>query len=340
MFVVCLLDQKLTIQNKRRKSTETFGETRTPPLQLNGYTATEITEHGNARQVEYLNRELNKYKECLASMRPKQKHASSVGSTPLKECERKCRVVNMCEEEVEVESFATSTLQRESGVPLDFRSVSGSLGKIDPNDVGIYDEPLSSAVNASMTSKPSSRELAGPVPRSELKFSIQESLSVSRHANDGDSTVTEIMNKEILTPNQAFDGELSLNHHMSIYIRRLDLAESNEIDSDLASNGASEKASIINALFDKQRRESRSLMQKYFMIWVHFNTIAKLTKQNPDQTRLRKMEIFLQNITLERKKTLQKLKAINKVESTRYSPAKPKFTTDSPELLARKFNNK
>lgn len=246
----------------------------------------------------------------------------------------------MREEEEEVESSTTSILPRENGIRFDFGPMSDSPERIDSNHHEVYDESLDSAANASMTSKLPSRENVGPFATPKLKLSIQESLSVSRHSNDGDSTVTEIMSKETLSPNHAFDGELSLDHHMSIFIRRLDLTESNENDCDLPSNGASEKASIINALFDKQRRESKSLVQKYFIRWVHFNTIAKLTKRNPDQTRLRKMEIFLQNITMERKKTLQKLKAINKVESSRYSPAKPKFTTDSPELLARKFNNK
>lgn len=273
------------------------------------------------RQVQYLDRELSKYRECLESMRPKQNHDSEYSElTPQKEWERKCGMVNVYEED-----------------------------RIEPSASESEDEPLDLTQSALLSPKQialPSRENADMVARPTLKFSVQESLSVSRFDNDGNSDVTEIMNKEIHTPNQAmeFDGTLSLDHHMSITIRRLDLNdESNESfqsDCDVRNDGVSEGATIINALFDKKQRVNRILLQKYFMRWMHFTTIEKLTKRNPDQSRLRKMEIFLQNITIERKKTIEKLKAINKGETTRFTQVKPKFTTDSPELLARKFNNK
>lgn len=306
-------------------------------MHLNGYTATEVIERDNLRQVEYLNRELSKYRDRLESMRPKQKNTSSNESTPQSNNSRMCPMENVCGEVVE--SFA----QIRNVIPSEFMARRESCSECEFDEIEGDCDPLDATRNASMAMTTPSTENAEMNDRPTLKFSIQESLSVSRHDNDGEGTVTEIMNKQILTPNHAFDGALSLDHHMSIFIRRLDLCESNEApqnDGETQNNGISEKTSIINALFDRKQRENRSLLQKYFMRWVHFNTIEKLTKRNPDQTRLRKMEIFLQNITLERKKTLQKLKAINRVESTHYTPAKPKFTTDSPELLARKFNNK
>lgn len=322
-------------QIKRRKCTETIEKSHSPPLQLNGFTATEINERENLRQVDYLNRELSKYKERLESMRPKQGHVSTTESTPQKINERKCRVLNVCEDDVD--AFEMANLPVENGNSSEFVSLRNSKSDFDSNS-----EPPDSTMNASVVSSPPTENADSDI-RPMLKFSIQKSVTVSRHDIDGDSTVTEVMNKEILTPNDAFDGALSLDHHMSIFIRRLDLCESNEsmrIDDGHRDDGTSETASIIKALFDKKQREHRILLQKYFMRWVHFTTIEKLTKRNPDQTRLKKMEIFLQNITLERKKTLQKLKAINGAETKNYSPLKSKFTTDSPELLARKFNNK
>lgn len=306
-------------------------------MHLNGYTATEVIERDNLRQVEYLNRELSKYRDRLESMRPKQTYTSSDESTPQSKHGRHCLMENACEEVVE--SFS----QKQHRIPSDFMAMRESCSECEFDETEGDCEPLDAARNASLAITSPTTENADMIGRPTLEFSIQERLSVSRHDNDGEGTVTEIMNEQILTPNHAFDGALSLDHHMSIFIRRLDLCESNvalQNDSETQNNGVSEKTSIINALFDRKQRENKSLLQKYFMRWVHFNTIEKLTKRNPDQTRLRKMEIFLQNITLERKKTLQKLKAINRVETTPYSPAKPKFTTDSPELLVRKFNNK
>lgn len=310
-------------------------------MHLNGYTTAEINEQAHFRQVEYLNRELSKYKECLESLRPKSKHPTSQRNG-----ERNCRVVNVFEEEIE--SVSAQNLPAGSRIASEFVPLGNSGGKFDAGDMDTYSESVDLVMSSPAVSRrptPPFKEYAeiDTITRPALKFSIQESLSVSQPNIDGVNTVTEIMSKEILAPNHAFDRTLSLDHHMSIFIRRLDLCDSNtsfhngDVHED---SGPSEKATIINALFDRKQRENRNLLQKYFMRWVHFNTIEKLTKRNPDQTRLRKMETFLQNITLERKKTLQKLKAINRVESTPYSPIKPKFTTDSPELLARKFNNK
>lgn len=328
---------KTIVQIKRRKSADTAAIPPSLPLHLNGYTK---DEHKNLRQVEYLDNELRKYRECLESMRPKQCIVSNTELMPLSNRE----AIEPCEEDY---PSATVGVPVENGIPSDMLVLTSSQDQFNDSDTDACCEPPHVVTNVtkviSRTVSPLTRELADDAVGPTMEFSIQESLSVTRRGSNGDCTVTEIMNKKTLTPSQSFDGTLSLDHHMSIFIRRLDLREPGDSFhcSDVDNgNGVSEKASIINALFDKKQRENRSLMQKYFMRWVHFNTIEKLTKRNPDQTRLRKMETFLQNITLERKKTMEKLKAINRTEANRYSVAKPKFTAESPELLARKFNNK
>lgn len=288
------------------------------PHSINGNGEAETSEENNVRHVEYLDRELTKYKKCLESMRPKEKP-------------KICRTSSVHHLEKDNSPYTRSCDER-------YDIESDSNGSDDFEET--YEQVPSKA----------------PVPHciaddrsTALNFRIQESLSVTRLSDDGGGggdTVTQIMSKKIHSSNHPFDGAISLDHCMSISIRRLDPCDSNESFhnneshcNDVDAAAQSEQQSIIKALFDRTRREDRTILQKYFMKWTHFTTIEKLTKRNPDRSRLQKMEIFLENITMERKKTLQKLKEINRTESMHQNASKSK-AMDSSELMARKFNNK
>lgn len=224
-----------------------------------------------------------------------------------------------------IESFSMLHLRRTNGIATD--DCHEFYYQLDTSDIESLDEPLPILDSGATT-------LPAPTPSAGTRtFRVQDSFSVSRSNNVGDCIVREIMSKETL--NLAFDGTLSLDHQMSIFIKRLDLCDSNETfpyDDGERNNETTEKTTTSNALFCKQQRARKSLLQKYFVNWAHFNKIEKLTRRNPDQTRLKKMKIFLQDLSSERKKTLQNLKV-----SLR-NTTKPTFSTDSYELpLTRKF---
>lgn len=144
----------------------------------------------------------------------------------------------------------------------------------------------------------------------------------------------------------SIDHKISLDQHMSILIRKLDINQENSttLNSEWHDgNGdclkSTERNIIINELFRKNPQNDFVVLQKYFLRWVHYTTIEKLMRRNPEQTRLKKMEAFLQNIRLERKRTLNKLRqnaSEKKNEPKKLFP----LQVDSPRLLARKYNNK
>lgn len=104
---------------------------------------------------------------------------------------------------------------------------------------------------------------------------------------------------------------------------------------------AVEKSAIISELFIEQT--DRAILKKYFIKWFRYNTIMKLTKQNTSQCRVKKIEAFLNNLTVERRKELERLKANalkSKQNSTNCETKTRHMNVENPELLARKYNNK
>lgn len=140
------------------------------------------------------------------------------------------------------------------------------------------------------------------------------------------------------------ESKIAVNQHMSILIKKL----SNEIvdeksTRDAYMNESTEGNAIIKQVFDKQSQDNFILLQRYFLRWVHFNTIEKLKRRNPAQTRLQKMETFLQNITLERKRALNKLRRPNNLCTKRDDNKISVLGSchmESPRLLIRTYNNK
>lgn len=143
------------------------------------------------------------------------------------------------------------------------------------------------------------------------------------------------------------ESRIAVNQHMSILIKKL----SNEIvdtKSAVSSymNESTEGNQIIKQVFDEKSHDDYILLQRYFLRWIHYNTIEKLKRRNPGQTRLQKMEAFLQNITLERKRALNRLRRPGNLCTKRddyYDQNKISTQSsymESPRLLMRTYNNK
>lgn len=145
------------------------------------------------------------------------------------------------------------------------------------------------------------------------------------------------------------ESRISLDQHMSILIRNLHLGSvvdqkgSIIVNDTFASNPlgrSTEKDNIIIGLFHSQHENDFIILQKYFLRWVHYTTIERLIRRNPEQSRLQKMQMFLQNITTERKKTLAKLRTTMNAKNNCETRKKCQHQMESPRLMMRKYNNK
>lgn len=145
------------------------------------------------------------------------------------------------------------------------------------------------------------------------------------------------------------DSRISLDQHMSIFIRNLHLGSDVDqkgsiiVNETIASNPlgrSTEKDSIINGLFQSHNGNDFIILQKYFLRWVHYTTIERLIRRNPEQSRLQKMQIFLQNITTERKKSLAKLRTTMNFKNNYETRKSCQHQMESPRIMMRKYNNK
>lgn len=133
------------------------------------------------------------------------------------------------------------------------------------------------------------------------------------------------------------ESQIAVTQQMSILIKKQS-KESMRSYIDSSADEHTEGSDIINQVFSKKPHDNFVQLQKYFLKWIHFTTLEKLKRRNPAQTRLQKMEAFLQNITFERKRALNKLRRPgNIVVLKRDDGCK---VMDSPRLLNRTFNNK
>lgn len=99
-----------------------------------------------------------------------------------------------------------------------------------------------------------------------------------------------------------------------------------------------EQNAIVLDLFTKDIQNEnmhRNTLQKYFLRWIHFTTIEKIAKENIscNQSRIQKIETFLNNIRLEKKKQIRKDSRIVDVKKKIVEP-------ENPVVLARKYHHK
>lgn len=118
--------------------------------------------------------------------------------------------------------------------------------------------------------------------------------------------------------------------------------DENGMDDEEIANA--EKNAIICELFCERNRSNFRLLQKYFLKWFHFNTMEKLSKQpssGVDQTRLKKIQKFLQTISTERKVYAHRAKTkAAQNEDKSEAAAKRRDAADDPVILARKYKSK
>lgn len=99
-----------------------------------------------------------------------------------------------------------------------------------------------------------------------------------------------------------------------------------------------EQSAIVSDLFTKDMQSDnrrRNTLQKYFLRWIHFTTIEKIAKENKscNQSRIQKIEAFLNNIRLEKKKQIR--------NDSRFVDIKKKTSEpEHPAVLARKYHHK
>lgn len=140
------------------------------------------------------------------------------------------------------------------------------------------------------------------------------------------------------------ESKVAVNQHMSILIKKL----TNEVVAEKSANNLSdseqmERNDIISEVCSNKSHENFMLLQRYFLQWIHFTTIEKLRRKNPAQSRLQKMEAFLQNITRERKRALNKIRRPGNImvskrdDDDRHARL---HMTESPRFLTRTYNNK
>lgn len=115
-------------------------------------------------------------------------------------------------------------------------------------------------------------------------------------------------------------------------------------DSDDIGMGTDEKNALLCEIFCEKNRSNFVLLQKYFLKWFHFNTIEKLSKQGANslnQTRLQKIQKFLQNITIERKMFTHKQRNKKCTTDDKIEAAtKRRDAIDDPLILSKKYNTK
>lgn len=175
-----------------------------------------------------------------------------------------------------------------------------------------------------------------------IMVNIQDTIQPNLpHQSDFERTGTDAKPTSFIR-----ESKIAVNQHMSIFIKKLSTGIVDQKSTyDSFMKESTEGEDIIRDVFNKESHDDFLLLQKYFLRWVHFNTIEKLKRRNPAQTRLQKMESFLQNITLERKRALNKLRKPGNLLAPSHSDEYRRMNlhdpcAESPRLLIRTYNNK
>lgn len=115
-----------------------------------------------------------------------------------------------------------------------------------------------------------------------------------------------------------------------------DIVDHPIVDSELQI--PPEQSAIVSDLFTKDIQSDtmrQNTLQKYFLRWIHFTSIEKISKENVscNQSRIQKIEAFLNNIRMEKKKHMRNDSRIVDVKKKNAEP-------ENPAALARKYHNK
>lgn len=316
-----------------------------------------------------LNREIERFKQNLENIRPQITELDDINSCYFNvKVEKRMldKKVKLIEPQSSIDEMISSLSETEEDIRTESELINcktspcSQSGDVQPIQISCKSTPpkiiisdsderkTANRLNPSETGSTKSNQktdvhLLQPNNRmscENLELVITPSFSFDIHETQSN------LSMESSCENTARESKISLDQHMSILIRNLHIGNDNKgaiiINENFTCKSPTvekslEKDIIIDDLFCKPNKENFILLQKYFLRWVHYTTIEKLLRRNPDQTRLQKMQMFLQNITAERKKSLAKLKLTTK-------PNEPRKTglqqIESPRLLLRKYNNK
>lgn len=257
------------------------------------------------------------------------------------------------------ELIAVRDCNPREGTPSDVSSlVNGILDGLSDTEAFESDDDSEPQMRVSIVSKPVPQPEESEAENEEqehspfsgnqlIQLQIEDCVSVRGTENE----CKEVLFDETVSPRKAFKGTLTLDHQLSIHIKHLSL-QSSSVGQSRRGDGSNcgsaeglEKSAIIEHLFEQRPDENATLLRKCFLKWVHYTTIERLTRSNVDQSRVKKMEIFLRNISLERKKALRKMKEISKAgapPATIVAKMKKEneLNEQSPGMLSKKFNNK
>lgn len=324
------------------------------PQLANGYNKPSLDEF---HQAEVIEREIEQFRcEIESQRRDVELFAEEVKSRSLlKESNVKFKLNDLTAESEEL--IAAKDCNPREGTPSDVSSlVNGILDGLSDTEAFESDDDSEPQMRVSIVSKPVPQREEDEAEHEEhssfpgdplIQLQIEDCVSVRGAENDRE----EVLFDETISPRKAFKGTFTLDHQLSIHIKHLSLHSSSDGQSRKVGGSYSgsteglEKSAIIEHLFEHRPDENATLLRKCFLKWVHYTTIERLTRNNVDQSRVKKMEIFLRNISLERKKALRKMKEISKSgapPATIVAKMKKEheLNEQSPEMLSKKFNNK
>lgn len=176
-----------------------------------------------------------------------------------------------------------------------------------------------------------------------ILVNIQDTLR-SNCPNDNDN---EHRGKRSKPTEFQCESKIEVNQQMSIFIKKLTNETERQHQNMYLGMEQVEGNQIINQMLERKLPNDQTdfiLLQKCFLQWVHFTTIEKLKRRNPAQSRLQKMEAFLQNIQLERKRALNKLRRPGNTtmlkRDSNYKTVSFLESNMEPRLQIRTFTNK
>lgn len=178
----------------------------------------------------------------------------------------------------------------------------------------------------------------------ELIITPSFTVNVQQPRGNTKSATIETDTAEVM--HDAAHGDDAFDQRLSILIQKMSINGPAAIAPGDASDARQsiERTKIIGELFGTETNKESIMLQRYFLRWVHFTTIERLMRRSPEQSRLQKMQTFLQNITIERKKALNRLRQANAIDSSRDNHRMAvrvhAVNPESPRLMLRKYNNK
>lgn len=187
------------------------------------------------------------------------------------------------------------------------------------------------------------------VPKEQSLFSDPKLELIGKQMQQSVEEVTKARHEQqhpkITSVDELITEDKCENESNPFIITRLDvtskpksLINASDGEKEIQIQIPPEQKAIVSDLFAKEIHSEnmrRNILQKCFLRWIHFTTIEKLSKDNIacNQSRIQKIEAFLNNIRLEKRKQLRNDDRIVDVKKKVSAP-------ENPIVLARKYHHK